>query len=359
MPSGESVLEEPDLALIHALQLVPRASWTQLSAVLGAGPDTLARRWEHLTAGGYAWNGFLIRHQGRVAPLYAWVEVDCAAGRSEETALALADDPCTLGVHEVTGDSDLVLLVLCPDLEALDAYLSLRVQRLPGVTRSRTQVVTGVHSARNLWQLDQLTPRQSRQLLGTTVPAQGGQGGQGGQGAPRRRPQRLSGLDEDLVLELAGDARRSAAELARICGASESTVRRRLDALMGGDLLIHHCVPAPRFSGRPVWALIRADVPSLAVVSTAAAMARLRQTRLVTSVTGGHNLAVGAWLRSVGELNDITTAMERAAPALRITGTALSLRTHKSGAQVLGPDGRRLHHVRPDLHAPLWQDRRV
>ncbi|MEV7276893.1 Lrp/AsnC family transcriptional regulator [Streptomyces sp. NPDC093111] len=356
MPSGETVLGEPDLALIHALQLVPRASWTQLSAVLGAGPDTLARRWDHLTAGGYAWNGFLIRHQGRAAPLYAWVEVDCAAGRSEETAIALSGDPYTLGVHEVTGDTDLVLLVLCPDLAALDSYLSLRVQRLPGVTRSRTQLVTGVHSARNLWQLDQLTPRQARQLLGPTVPAQGGQGAKR---APRRRPRQLTELDENLVLELAGDARRSAAELARICGASESTVRRRLDALTAGDLLIHHCVPAPRFSGRPVWALIRADVPSLAVVSTAAAMARLRQTRLVTSVTGGHKLIVGAWLRSVGELHDITTTMERAAPALRITGTTLSLRTHKSGAQVLGPDGRRLHHVRPDLHAPLGQDRLV
>ncbi|MER8047653.1 Lrp/AsnC family transcriptional regulator [Streptomyces sp. NPDC094032] len=353
MPTGETVLGEADLALIHALQLAPRASWTQLSAVLGASPDTLARRWEHLTAGGYAWNGFLLRHSGGEAPLYAWVEVDCAAGRSEETAIELTGDPYTLGVHEVTGDTDLMLLVLCPDLAALDSYLSLRVQRLPGVTRSRTQVVTGVHSARNLWQLDQLTPRQARQLTGPTVPAQGGPG------VPRRRPQRVTELDEALTLELAGDARRSAAELARICGASESTVRRRLDALLGGDVLIHHCVPAPRFSGRPVWALIRADVPSLAVTPTAAAMARLRQTRLVTSVTGGHNLAVGAWLRSVGELHDITTTMERAAPSLRITGTALSLRTHKSGAQVLGRDGRRLHHIPPDLHAPLWQDRFV
>ncbi|GAA2793914.1 Lrp/AsnC family transcriptional regulator [Streptomyces showdoensis] len=353
MPSGESVLGEPDLALIHALQLVPRASWTQLSAVLGAGPDTLARRWEHLTTGGYAWAGFLVRHHGPRAPLYAWVEVDCAAGRSEETAIELTGDPYTLGVHEVTGDTDLVLLVLCPDLEALDAYLSLRVQRLPGVTRSRTQVVTGVHSARNLWQLDQLTPRQARQLTGAPVPVQGRPA------VSRRRTQQLTELDEALVLELAGDARRSAAELARTCGASESTVRRRLEALIGGETLIHHCVPAPRFSGRPVWALIRADVPSLAVASTAAAMARLRQTRLVTSVTGGHNLAVGAWLRSVGELHDITTAMERAAPSLRITGTALSLRTHKSGAQVLGPDGRRLHHVRPDLRTPHWKDRFV
>ncbi|MFJ9807681.1 Lrp/AsnC family transcriptional regulator [Streptomyces sp. NPDC101158] len=343
MRTGESVLGEADLALIHALQITPRASWTQLSTVLGASPDTLARRWEHLTSGGYAWASLLPRTPGPEGPLHAWVEVDCAGGRSEETAVELAGDGCTLGVHQVTGDADLLLLVLCPDLHALDAYLSRRVQRLPGVIRSRTQVVTGVHSARNLWRLDQLTPGQVQQLTETAGPASGGPG------ARRARPRPLGGLDEALVLELAGDARRSAAELARTCGVSESTVRRRLDALVNGGALVHHCVPAPRFSGRPVWALIKADVPPLDVTPTAAALARLRQTRLVTSVTGGHNLTVGAWMRSVGELHEITTGMERAAPSIRIIGTVLSLRIHKAGAQVLGPDGRRTHHVRPDV----------
>ncbi|MFF5975268.1 hypothetical protein ACFY7C_27555 [Streptomyces sp. NPDC012769] len=93
--------------------------------------------------------------------------------------------------------------------------------------------------------------------------------------------------------------------------------------------------------------------PQLEVTATAAALAGLRQTRLVTSVTGGHNLAIGAWLRSVGELHEITTGMERAAPSIRITGTSLSLRIHKAGARVLGPDGRRMHHVRPDIRRPL------
>ncbi|MFI8963501.1 Lrp/AsnC family transcriptional regulator [Streptomyces sp. NPDC053493] len=338
MQTGESVLAEADLTLIHALQIAPRASWTQLSAVLGASPDTLARRWEHLTAGGHAWAAFLPRHPGPEGPLYAWVEVDCAAGRSEETALALTGDACTLGVHQVTGDTDLVLLVRCPGLSALDDYLVRRVQRLSGVTRSRTQVVTAMHGVRNPWRLDQLTSRQAQQL-GARDPK-----------APRRRPSRQLGeLDEALILELAGDARRSAAELARTCGASESTVRRRLDALVGSGSLVHHCVPAPRFSGRPVWALIKADVPPSDMATTAAALSRMRQTPLVTSVTGGHNLAVGVWLRSVRELHDVTAGMGRAAPAIRIAGTSLSLRIHKAGAQVLGPDGRRTHHVRPDI----------
>ncbi|MFJ3904448.1 Lrp/AsnC family transcriptional regulator [Streptomyces sp. NPDC090025] len=351
MRTGESVLGEADLALIHALQIAPRASWTQLSGVLGASPDTLARRWEHLAGGGYAWAAFLPRRLGVETPLYAWVEVDCAAGYSEETAVALAGDACTLGLHQMTGDSDLVMLVLCADLGALDDYLTRRVQRLPAVLRSRTHVVTGMHNARNLWRLGQLTPRQVQNLVAAVGP------GASATACPSRRPRRLGELDEALLLELAGDARRSAAELSRTCGVSESTVRRRLDALLGAGTLIHHCVPAPRFSERPVWALIKADVPALEVTATATALSRLRHTRLVTSVSGRHNLAVGAWLRSVGELREVTTGMERAAPSIRITATALSLRAHKVGAQVIGPDGRRSHHTRPDIRNadPAWR----
>ncbi|MEU3748189.1 MULTISPECIES: Lrp/AsnC family transcriptional regulator [Streptomyces] len=341
MHTGESVLGEPDLALIHALQLAPRASWTQLSAVLGPSPDTLARRWDHLTAGGWAWSSLLVARGGDTT-LYAWAELECVAGSAEATAIELADDPYTLGVHQVTGDADLVLLVICPDLYALDVYLAGRVRRLPGVLRSRTQVVTRLHNRPYRSRIEQLAPGQVRLLSDVT----------GGEKRPRplTRPRTpLTDLDRELVAELAGDARRSAAELARQCDTSESTVRRRLDALMAAGALHQHCLPAPRFSGRPVWALVTADVPPLEVASTVAALTRLRHTMVITSVTGPHNLALAMWLRTVEELHEVTARLVRAAPTLRITGTQVSLRTHKIGAQVLGPDGRRTHHIRPDV----------
>ncbi|MGW0119008.1 Lrp/AsnC family transcriptional regulator [Streptomyces sp. NPDC003327] len=341
MSTGESVLGEADLSLIHALQIAPRASWTQLSTVLGASPETLARRWEHLTTGGYAWSSLLAARSRAGATLYAWIELECTAGEAEATAVELSGDPSTLGVHQVTGDADLVLLVVCPDLYALDAYLAGRVRRLPGVLRSRTQVVTRLHNRPYRSRIEQLTPAQVRLLKEAT--------GGDRRGTPHARVQPpVTELDRRLVAELAGDARRSAAELARQCGASESTVRRRLDVLTATGAFHHHCLPAPRFSGRPVWATVTATVPPQDEPVTVAALTRLRETRLITSVTGPHNLALAMWLRTVDELHEVAASLVRAAPALRITGTALSLRTHKIGAQVLGPDGRRTHHVRPD-----------
>ncbi|MFH8837702.1 Lrp/AsnC family transcriptional regulator [Streptomyces sp. NPDC017868] len=341
MHTRESVLGEVDLALIHALQIAPRASWTQLSGVLAVSPDTLARRWETLTSGGYAWSSMLAARRGTAATLYAWVELECAAGATDSTASEVSDDPYTLGVHQVTGDADLVLLVNCPDLHSLDGYLAGRVRRLPGVLRARTQVVTQLHNRPYRSRIEQLTPGQAQQLAEIT-------GGDRRTRTPARAYPLVTELDRRIVAELAGDARRSAAELARQCGTSESTVRRRLDALGAVGALHHHCLPAPRFSGRPVWALVTADVPPLDVAESVASLGRLRQTRVVTSVTGPHNLALAMWLRTVEELHDVTAALVRAAPALRITGTSVALRTHKIGAQVLGPDGRRTHHVRPD-----------
>ncbi|MFF2775192.1 Lrp/AsnC family transcriptional regulator [Streptomyces sp. NPDC058052] len=341
MRTGESVLGEADMSLIHALQILPRASWTQLSTVLGTGPDTLARRWEHLTAGGHAWTSLLIARRGTEAALYAWVELECTADSVEATAVELSGDPGTLGVHAVTGGADLILLLIAPDLPALDAYVTGRVRRLPGVLRARTQVVTRMHNRPYRSRVEHLTPAQARLLAEVTALDRR-------DGARARVVPQVTELDRRLVAELSGDARRSAAELARQCGTSESTVRRRLDVLSAGGALHHHCQPAPRFSGRPVWAMVTAQVAPLDEPATVAALTRVRRTQVITSVTGPHNLAVAMWLGSVEELHEITAGLVRAAPALRITGTAVSMRTYKIGAQVLGADGRRTHHVRPE-----------
>jgi len=48
----DTVLDDDDRRLIADLQVRPRASWTELGAVLGPSPLTLARRWARLSAAG-------------------------------------------------------------------------------------------------------------------------------------------------------------------------------------------------------------------------------------------------------------------------------------------------------------------
>ncbi|MET7782244.1 AsnC family protein [Streptomyces mirabilis] len=53
--SSTPLVDETDLALVHALQIAPRAPWTAVGQALGIDPMTAARRWARLTGTGCAW----------------------------------------------------------------------------------------------------------------------------------------------------------------------------------------------------------------------------------------------------------------------------------------------------------------
>ncbi|MYW68829.1 AsnC family transcriptional regulator [Streptomyces sp. SID8379] len=344
MRTRESAISEADLTLIHALQISPRATWAQLAGALGPSADTLARRWSRLTAKGYAWSGMLpgALTAGSPAVSTAWIRVECAAGTVPDTAAALARDPGTLTVQHVTGAADLVVFVALPDAAALDRYLVDRLHRLPGVRATRTHVITALYGPGAPPRLDQLTPPQLRR-----VRELGRRPSRTGRAAPLVAPP--DAVDQRLLLALAADSRVSVAALAQEIGASESTARRRLARLEATDAVLFRTEVAPRHSGRPVWCLICADVPPDQLAPVATAAARLRDTRTVTAVTGPHNLFVCAWLSRVEELPAYIQKLALKAPDMRIADTMVSLRVHKLGAHVLGPDGNREHLVPPDI----------
>lgn len=346
MNSAISSIDDTDRALVHALQLAPRASWERLGSVLGTRPDTLARRWERMTSAGEAWISGLGLRTGTRSPCMAWVEVLCEAGTSPAVGSALVRDAHTMGLEHTTGARDLLVFVAVPDLHTLYRYLHFRLQRIPGVTGTRSSMVTAVHTAPDRWRLDQLTPAQTDLLTGRTrraaapvIPAVG---------AVAAMPVE----DRPLVLALASDARRSVASLARESGMSESTVRRRLGRLEAGQSLRYSCAMASGLSGWPVSATLWAEVPEYEVAGCAAVASGLRETRTCMSVSGPWNFMISARLRSVEELSRYTADLSRRLPGLRITDTAVALHVRKSEAQELDQLGRRLRTVRPDI----WQD---
>ncbi|MFB6620417.1 Lrp/AsnC family transcriptional regulator [Streptomyces sp. NPDC085524] len=347
MNSAISATDDMDRALVHALQLAPRASWERLGPVLGARPDTLARRWERLTESGEAWISGIGLLTGSRPPRMAWVEITCAAGTSPAVGAVLSGDPHALGVEHLTGGRDLLVFVAVPDVHALYRYLSFRVQLIPGVVSTRSSVVTAVHHAPDRWRLDQLTPAQSDRLTGRT-------------GRPRRPPggplsaapsaaASLAEEERPLVLALAADARRSVASLAREFAMSESTLRRRLARLEAGQSLRFSSALASGLSGWPVSATVWAEVPEYEVADCAAAAAGLRETRTCMSVSGRWNFMIGARLRTVEDLSRYTADLARRLPGLRITDSAVSLYVRKSEAQELDHAGRRIRTVPPDI----------
>lgn len=67
------------------------------------------------------------------------------------------------------------------------------------------------------------------------------------------------------------------------------------------------------------------------------------------SITGPHNLAIALTLRSLDDLPGCSRTLMRRIPGLRIADSFVVLHCHKFAAQVLGPDGRRIRTVPPDI----------
>src|SRR5262245_46867784 len=89
-------VDELDRSLVGALQLDPRASWTQLGKQLEVDPATASRRWQRLHDAGVAWvTCYPLFTQNSVGAL---VEIDCEAGAALGVASELANDPEALFV---------------------------------------------------------------------------------------------------------------------------------------------------------------------------------------------------------------------------------------------------------------------
>ena len=320
-------LDETDLALVHALQIDPRASWTLVGQVLGINPVTAARRWARLVDDELAWvtcypgQGLATRH------VVAFVEVDCEPAERRPLTDVLAQDPRVATVEVVAGGRDLMLTMFIADLGALSRYLLDELSVLPGVRGMRTQLGTGIYAHGAGWRLDALSADQQERI---------------GRGArPSSTGQDLTNTYvRELLLALGQDGRRSAAQLAESVGASASTVRRRLARIESEQLISFRCEVANVVSGWPVIATFWASVPPDDLAKAAQAIAGLSGVRLCTAVTGASNLLITMWLRSLSDTQRIEALLAQHLPELVLNDRAVILQVVKRMGRVLDDAGR-------------------
>ncbi|WP_128219388.1 AsnC family protein [Nocardioides yefusunii] len=223
-PSGaDERLSDVDRALVHALQVDPRAPWARIAQVLGIDAATVARRW-----------GALVESRN------AWLTVACDVP-VESRALALVLVP---GVP-----SDAEIEVWCSDASTLTAdrtsrgvlllvhdrtldALAGRVAALVG-TGHTLEFVVDTHLEHER-PLDVLGPAQVRAL--TPPPFDP---------TDRGRPPRDDTV-HDTVLLLTEDVRMSLGAIAQRLDVSDATARRLVERLLGLGLVRLGCdVAAP------------------------------------------------------------------------------------------------------------------
>lgn len=322
-------LDGVDAALVHALQISPRASWATLAQVLGQDAVTLARRWRRLTERGAAWiscyPGPPLAASGQ--GVLAFIEVDCANGRLTEVADHLAAQPVVSTVEHVTGDRDLLLTVMAADLGALSRWITDVLGALPGVTGKRTHLAGAIYTEGSRWRLRALRPDQVARLS-------------------QHRPARdhpagpdLTELDRRIIVALSVDGRASYTALAERCGSSVDTVRRRTARLLDSGAVQPRCEIARPLSARPVAAVLWAQAAPDSLQHAVRVIAGLPDTRLCAGITGRHNLLVIAWVRSADDIQRLETRVAAHVPGITVGDRAVALAPVKLSGHLLDERG--------------------
>jgi DNA-binding Lrp family transcriptional regulator len=335
------MMSEEDLALIHALQLRPRASWTVLGSALGVDPVTVARRWSRLARRGDAWI------LGSPGPLLfehicvAFIEIECAVGSATAVSRALSGHAHALTIERPAGSHDLLATVATRDLLAMARYTLDHLPAIPGVTAVRTRIVTHMFTEGGSWRIAALDPGQRAKLAPPPEEPRS-----------RRGPLDITPFDRAILVRLAADGRASYQAVAAALDTSASTVKRRIDRLAQLGLITFRCDFARPLGGWPVAVTFWARVPPADLPEVGHALVRYPETRNCAAVSGPYNLIVEASLHSLSDVLRFETHLATMHPSLDIVDRAIMLRQDKLLGHLLDPHGRSLGVVPADL----WSD---
>ena len=334
-------LSETDLALIEALQVSPRAPWTEVAKATGSSPVTLSRHWQRLVASGAAWvtgtPGVSVWNE----QCLAYVAIRCSPGRKLSVAETLAGDAHALSVELTAGDFDLFVTVAAADLRALSRYLLGRIDDIAGVTETRTRICTHLYRDGSRWRLGSLPQQAAARLPASPNTGSGAQPGAGSWRAD----------DHRLVVQLGLDGRSSFATLATAAGISEGTARRRLGSLLAAGTVVLRAEVAAHLTDWRVQVVLSIDAPSARLAEAAQAISRLRHVRLCATLAGSPAIVVSVWLRDVESVHDFETTLGKAIPGVTVSDRLVTLRTVKRMGRLLDEDGRAVGAVPMDVWA--------
>lgn len=120
-------------------------------------------------------------------------------------------------------------------------------------------------------------------------------------------PSKLDALDETIIEHLRDDGTIPHRKLARLCGSSEPTVRRRIARLRRDDVIKIVAVADPFKQGYPVVAILNMQIDQTKADEVKAAVSKMKELRFVGITLGNFDVVAEAWFRSVKEMLHFTS----------------------------------------------------
>jgi len=139
------MLDDLDLDILAALQQDGRKRFTEIARVLGVSEGTVRNRAARLEEEGVMQVVGLIDPQKLGFDAPAMISVSVEAPKLEEVTATIATFPEVSYLISVSGEFDLMVEVFCRDREHLADFLNQKLRKIPGVMRTQTSLVLGVH----------------------------------------------------------------------------------------------------------------------------------------------------------------------------------------------------------------------
>ncbi|EXG80794.1 Lrp/AsnC family transcriptional regulator [Cryptosporangium arvum] len=317
-------LDELDRQLAHALQIDGRAPFSRIAAVLGTTDRTLARRYERLRS-----NGVLrvvgLPHAAALGHVDWLVRMRCAPDAAMPVASALAQRADTSWVLILSGGTEINCITRTRRQQDEGELLLQKLPRTSGVAAVSAHCMLRSVAGTSGWP-GRTAALDAAQVAALTPPA-----------ATGGDPVRATTADNQLLAELAKDGRASFPALAAATGWSESTVRRRLEALQHGGVLYFDVDVEPATLGFTAEAALWLTVDASALNAVGRALAEHPQIAYAAAVTGPSNIAAAVVCRDLDGLYDYLADGIGALPGVHRTETAPVVRRLKGAGTLLVP----------------------
>ncbi|QDY06430.1 Lrp/AsnC family transcriptional regulator [Micromonospora sp. HM134] len=340
MPIEMYDLDSTDRRIVAALQVDGRASWTDIAQLTGTSVTTVARRAQQLLADELVKVAAVPQPGGGGPGDLLIVRIRCSPGSQLPAAQALAAMPEVRFVALVTGVYDLVAEVLVPKGTSMHSVLLSGLQAIDGVQGSVADLELHTYKASHEW---------SQHLLGDA--------GQLAGPPPVHNcsANHLDEVDERIVAALQADGRASFQAVAGGLGVSESTVRRRFEALhQAGCVQVITLVPAAAL-GFEAEILFWLSVAPARLDGVARELAALRGVRYVAATLGQESLMCEVILPTHADVFEFTTKTLAGIDGIQAWTAGVQLLTVKRGFVVTPWAARRLGTApeqRPAAPAP-------
>ncbi|MFE1879378.1 AsnC family transcriptional regulator [Streptomyces diastatochromogenes] len=278
MENVSHLLNETDSRIAAAMLASPRASWRTVGRVLGISERTVVRRAAPLFHDG------TLRATAVHNPVWfpdlipLALRIRCRPNRISSIAATLARRPDTIWVDVLGGGDEICTILFLDGPDARNALLLRDLPATPAVQSWTSHVLLRVFPASFDWSGGLLSEAELAGLRPDT-PA-----------APT--PSALLPVDHQLIAALIEDGRASYTDLARRADTTPLTARRRLEALVGGQVLrLATEVDLARLGIRTEALLWIAVAPG-GLEETGHQLSRHPQVRFTSAITGSANLLV-------------------------------------------------------------------